>query len=557
MYNIHLHENMSDQKKLKKIILFLIALIIVTGAVGYVYYQRNIFGDDRLRFEIEASEEVEAGEVMEYTLRYRNNSDIRLENVNLIFEYPQNMEPMDEEEDEDIVRRGEGRREVKIGELNPGEERTTIFHGRPFGKKGDSLRAQAEIRYIPKNLTARYSADREHMAKINRVPIDLSFEIPSTVDPSKEEGIRLRFSSEIELPISDLEIRLDYPEGFDFVRSTPETDAEDNDTWSWSMLNEGEDGTIDIEGVLRGEPGDGKVFSAVLGIWRNERFIPLTETSRGTSLSESDLIVDIQVNGDIDYIASPGELLHYEVFIRNVGEKTLEDLFLLVDLDRNTLNLERVEPVDGRFQEERGVIIWSHAFDSGFHSLKEGEEERVEFWAEVKERDLPYEPEIDVKASIERARKEIATKVGTILLVDAELLREDSPFEESGPFPFEVEEKSSYTVKWEIESSFNDFRNVAIKTTLPEDARVTGEKYPTEASLSFDSDTGEVKIEKDHFSAGVGEEVFLEVEIEPREELMEGDVLVGETSISGEDRHTGERRTVSVEELTLKDLLEK
>ncbi len=547
---------MGDTKKMKNIILILVVLIVVTGAVGWIYYERNIFGDDRLRFEIEASEEMEAGEVAEYTLRYTNNSDVRLEDMGLIFEYPENMKPVENEEDEEgVIRRGERRREVEVGELNPGEERVTVFEGRPFGERGDSLRAKAEMRYTPKNLTARYRSDREHMAKINEVPIDFSFEMPPTMDAGEEDGIRILFSSEVEYPLEDVEIRVDYPEGFEFLRSTPEADSDDK-AWEWPILNEGDDGAIDIEGVLEGDPGEGKIFEATLGVWMDERFLPLKETSRGVSLSESDLIVDMQVNGERDYVAEPGELLHYEIFVKNVGDNTLEDLFLLADLDGEVLDLDNLEPARGRFQENRGVVIWSHAFDSGLHSLSSDEEERLEFWVETKKDDLPYHPEAEVRASIEKARDEITTKIGTILSVEKEVIREDSPFEEFGPFPLEEGEESSFTVKWDVETLFNDLRDVRIETALPDFARASGEKYPDDMDLSFDSDSGEVVIEKDDLSAGREEEVFLKVEVDLEDDLDEDLMLLEETVVSGEDRHTGEEVKGYAGGVSLGDLLE-
>ncbi len=545
---------MANNKKLKNIILSLFILIIITGAVGLTLYQRNKMGEDRLRFEIEASESIKTGEEFEYTLRYRNNSDTRFENVSIIFEYPPNVEAIDDEDNDNITIRGEHRREVEVGELDPGEEKVTVFKGRAFGKKGDTLKAHAQVRYIPRNLTARYQVDREHIAKINEVPIDFLFEIPSTIDPNTEESFRLRFYSDISYPLSNLEIRVNYPDGFRFQRSTPNTDERNNNVWKWPVLNQGEDGTIDIDGVLEGSPGDGKIFSAVLGIWRNERFIVLKEASRGTSLSQSDLLLDIQVNGEEDYIASPGELLHYEIFVKNIGENTIEDLFLLVDLDRETLDLNRVEPVKGRFQEGRGVIIWSYAFDSGLYSLREDEERRLEFWVEVKEDNLPYEPEINVKASIERARKEITTKVNTVLTAKQEVIREGSPFAEFGPFPFEIGEESNYVIRWEASSLFSDLNNVIIETTIPEGTRVTGERFPNDINISFNSSTGEVSISKENLFAGSSEDIFIEVEIKPEREIEEDDYLVGETIISGEDRSTGEDITTSLLGITLGDI---
>ncbi len=523
---------------MKKIIFILIGLIIITGALGYFYYQRNIFRQDRLRFEITAPESVKTGEEVEYLIRYRNNSDTRLENVVLLFEYPEDALPIETEEDDDITRRGGRRREVKIGELNPGEERTTSFSARFFGKEGATMEASAWIRYVPRNLAARFEAKREHVAVISEVPIDLDLQVPSAVDPNKEESFRILFSSDIDYPLTDLELRVGYPSGFNFVRSAPQTDAAARNEWSIPVLNKGDSGTVDIDGVIGGSPGDARVFNAVLGIWKEDRFITLKEVSRGTSIARSSLILDIQVNGETEYVAEAGELLHYEVFFRNIGRDTLENLFLLVDLDKDTLNMDQIEPVEGRFQEDRGVIIWSHTFDYVLQSLGSDEDGSVEFWARVKE-DLPYDPEVKVEAKMERAEKSLATKVNTRLSLDRKVVREGSPFEPKGPFPFEEGEVSTYTVKWEIESLFSSMEDVVVSSRLPEGARATGEKESDrDVTLSYSSGRREVEVELEELPAGTPAEIFFEVEIDPLFDFEDEDEVLGETNVSGKDKRT-------------------
>jgi hypothetical protein len=546
---------MFNPKKLRKVALILLGLTLIIGPLGYFFYQRNIFGQDRLRFEITAPDMVSAGEEVEYIVRYRNNSDSRLEDMILTFEYPENSIPVEREEDENIKKRGNFRREVNVGELNPGEEKTTVFKAVLIGKEGTSFESSALIRYVPKNLAARYESKREHIAIIDKVPINFDFQIPSTVDPDRENSFRLRFSSDIDYPLTDLEVRFTYPSGFRFIRSSPKTEADGKNMWTWPVLNKGDDGTIDVDGVLLGDPGDAKIFNALLGVYVNDNFIVLKEASRGTAISRSNLILDMQVNGRDDYVASPGELLHYEIFFRNIGKETLEELFLLVDLDGNTLNLSQVEPKDGRFQEERGVIIWSHTFDYALLSLKENEEGRVEFWARVRG-DLPYNPEIKVKASIERAEKTLATRVNTRLSLNQEILRKGSPFEVVGPFPFVKGETSNYAVRWRLKNHFNDVRDLTVRVKLPEGARITGEKNLENVLLSFNSSTREVVMDIESIAAGETKEIFFEVEINPVKNMKEEDLLLLEAEARGKDRRTESTITTVASAVFLDQVLE-
>jgi hypothetical protein len=513
---------------LKKITIILLILVLISAGVAYFYYQRNIFGQDKVHFELTASESLNTGEEMEYTVRYKNNSDTRLEEFLLVFEYPENSLPVeDEEEDESIIKRGDFRREINVGELNPGEEKMVIFKAIPFGKEGDSLEAKAWISYVPKNLTSKYEVNREHKSFIDGVPIDFEIQMPSTVDPSREESIRLLFSSEIEQPLTDIEVKVEYPEDFYLIRSTPETDADDGDFWRWPVLNKGNDGAIDIDGRFEGESGDVKIVRATLGIWINENFIVLKEASKGTSISQSNLLFTILMNGKDNYIASPGEFVHYEIFFRNIGEETLRDLFLLVDLDKTTIDLDKVEPMNGKFQEDRDIIIWSHVFDSGLQSLREDEEGKVEFWVEIK-KDLPFEPEVKIKATMEKAIKEMVALINTTVELKQEITTD---------YP-EKDGKSTFTAKWEVESLFNDIENIKIKTGLSQFATIEEEQIPEGVDFSFNTITKEVEITIDELQAREKIEIVLEIEMNPSRELTEEDTLIQETVLSAKDKHT-------------------
>ena len=76
---------MDISKTLK--ILLLVAIIGVS-AVGYWVYQRTLYSKEILKVEILAPEKISAGEEFEYTIKYKNNGNFRLENLNFIFQFP-------------------------------------------------------------------------------------------------------------------------------------------------------------------------------------------------------------------------------------------------------------------------------------------------------------------------------------------------------------------------------------------------------------------------------------------------------------------------------------
>ena len=113
----------------RKLITFTIILTFILAATVFWYYRKNIYSKEILKLEVLGPEEVELAQEFEYTVRYKNNGNITLEEPKLIFEYPENS----------IVVEGENssgnslRQERKLDDIYPGQERTFSFKARLLG----------------------------------------------------------------------------------------------------------------------------------------------------------------------------------------------------------------------------------------------------------------------------------------------------------------------------------------------------------------------------------------------------------------------------------------
>ena len=71
-----------------KLILFALGLVVIVGLVGFWFWQKNSYSKEILKLEILGPAEVTLGQEIEYTVRYKNNGNIRLEDPRLTFEFP-------------------------------------------------------------------------------------------------------------------------------------------------------------------------------------------------------------------------------------------------------------------------------------------------------------------------------------------------------------------------------------------------------------------------------------------------------------------------------------
>ena len=86
-------------------------------------------------------------------------------------------------------------------------------------------------------------------------------------------------------------------------------------------------GKIKIKGVISAGAGSQLNFSARLGMWQEGRFIVIKEASHEVQVIQPLLFISQQINGLSNYAASLGETLNYEVFFRNIGSTSFDNLF--------------------------------------------------------------------------------------------------------------------------------------------------------------------------------------------------------------------------------------
>jgi len=112
--------------------------------------------------------------------------------------------------------------------------------------------------------------------------------------------------------------------------------------------------------------------------------------------------------------------------------------------------------------------------------------------------------------------------------------------------PPTVGEKTTYTVFWQVENSWNDVNNVKVKTQLPDNVFITGSFFPEEAKFTYDSVSREIVWnvgDVEAFSGGDGEPITLAFQIEfipDSSQIGKKPLLISETDILGEDSFTGE-----------------
>ena len=547
---------------MKKLTLIIIILAAIAGIAGLYYYQRNIYSKEILKLEILGPTETELAQEIEYIVKYKNNGNTRLEEPELIFEYPEYA----------ISSEGNSQRVTKNaadfgGAIYPGEEQTFSFKARLLGKEGEVKQAKATLSYQPKNLKARYESSTTFTTVIKKVSLTFDFDLPTKIESGKDFDFKLNYFSNVDYPLSDLRVTVEYPSDFEFVESNPQS-LEKTD-WDIGLLNKAKGGRISITGKLRGEIGEEKVFQAKLGTWRDGEFILLKEIAKGVEITKPSLYVSQQINGNPRYIASPGDSLHYQISFKNLGEDIFTNLFLIVKLEGKAFDFGAMIAPQGSFESGDNSIIFDWKRVSKLQFLDAGEEGEAEFWIELKD-EWPISgsedknPEIKTNVYLSQIQEQFVNKVNSKLEIVQKVYFQDEVFGNAGSLPPRAGESTSYTVMWQARNFYNDVSGVKVKAKLPSNVDLTGNIFPEDGSsnFTFDSESreivwgvGDLKV-SEGVAGTAAPNLSFQVRLTPSaDQIGQTPEIIGEAMISGEDQWTGEiiRGTSSAVNTTLPD----
>jgi len=468
-----------------RIYIIIAILCVVLIILGIWFWSRNSYSKETLKLEILAPDSVAVGQDIEYIVKLKNNGEIRLDSPVLTFEFPQ----YSISEDGGILRKTIQGEEIGLA-IYPGAEKTFKFKGKLFGQAGEGKEATAMLTYQPKNLTAKYVSKTTHLTTISNVPITFDFDISSEVESAKPLDFSLNYFSSLSFALNDITIKATYPAGFTFTSSTPKGLSQNE--WRLKTLSSAQGGRIKIGGSLSGEVGDFKTFLAEFGIWIDGEYVILKKATKDVSLIEPSIYLDQMINGVQDYSANQGDILHYQIIFRNIGDKAMQDLFLTAKIKSDLLDYYSLKAPDGQFTLGDNSIMWDSRKISSLKYLDAGEEGQVEFWINLSADKISAskEPQIENEIRLGQTKKTFYTKINSKLDLIQELHVDDELFGSEGPLPLKVNQESTLTVFWRLKNYYSALKDIKIKTILPSYISLTGQMNPQE--MIFDSQTREL-----------------------------------------------------------------
>lgn len=382
-------------------ILFLLFFIVILAVAGlFFYYKDTIFSEEFLKLEIAGQDQAKSGDEITYTIHYRNNSKFILKNAKIVFELPENS----------LTEDNKLRITQDIKDIAQGEDGSLKFAARILGKEGDVKIARVWFSYVPENLSAKYESDVDFKTTITEAPMDLTFSAPEKVESGRQMTLTVRYTSDIDYPLEKVSIKLQSPPGFVMTSSSPS--SLDGSEWKLPTLLKGKNGTVTIVGILKSQDSNVANFSLKIGQWQDGSFVTIKEAKQDIIVTQPSIGINQLINNTSDYIAKPGELLNYQIAVKNNGSAPMSGVLVLVKLSGRSLDLSSINSAFGQISPADNSILFDAQKTPTLALINPGQEVMLPFSVKLKDDALVADAEsIKSKVTVGDLSQEFITTV--------------------------------------------------------------------------------------------------------------------------------------------------
>jgi len=523
--------------KIRNIVILLMVIALIAG--GFSWYKMS-YSKQVMYLEILGPSKTDMGENITYTVKYKNNGNVRLESPEMFFTFPEGA----------IIENGQ--RVVHLdsvalkGDIYPGEERSVQFTTRLLGQANETKKAEARISFQPSGLKTKNEVSTTFTTILGSVPINLTVQMPDQVANNKTFTVNFNYSSNVSYPLNDLTIKAQIPTEFNVITQKPK--GLDNE-WSIPVLNELDSGNIQLTGSLTGNDQDKKIFKVQLGIWENGNFVILKESIRSVQIIAPSIYLTQIVNNSDAYVASAGDQLHYEISFMNIGQDAMQNMVLISRLNTNNIDLNSVIVPNGNYQQGDNSIVWDNTHIPELNYLAPGQGGKVEFWVNVNKRwnmDSPgnANPIIKNNVTVGANTQEFITKINSSLIAEQKIYNQNQYFTNSGPYPLQIGQKTYLTVEWSAKNYYNNMEGVIMRAVLSPNVFYENKIWPETAKITYDENTREVVCLIGTMEAGEGilkEAPKCAFQVSAVPELSEDILITGSVHITGNDQWTGKQ----------------
>lgn len=526
------------QGKGKWIALIVAALFVLAGAayLGYRVFNQD-FGSPTMTGEVHfavdvGEDKVASGDLVSIEVEYENRRNVEIDGQIEIF-YPDGFYFQSASVEPDA----ENNRLFELGTIQPGTGGTIRITGQMVGVKGEEKEISGLMTYQPVNFSNDFQETSKASVEITSSIVELTLDAPSQVQSGQEMTYTAEFTNTAKIPLNNVKIVIDYPDGFTYSSSNMPIYGSNNE-WKVDVLNPNDTQTLEITGVLEGDSGDSKEFHFQLGLIE-------IDNSYNVQIEQTSLVVVVNPEVELtltvpDYV-SPGEEIEILVGVKNISDVEVEEIIAELAFEGSlfmaeTYTFDIIRELKPFNSKERGTALTLAAPDD----LSGPQKITLKIPSAVVEGNtvqFPNEQSADLRVRSDFA----ATAYG--YYYDDNLKKVGT-----GPLPPVVNHETTYIIRWTISTGSSAMDDVSLKTTLPDDVLW---KKNADSGIDYDSAKRQVSYTAGSVAANTETQLEFEVGISPTNDDLDAlMVLTNSTVVSAVDSVTGEELSKELDRIT-------
>ncbi len=477
-------DNLLRKRRIKKkFIIFLFALLVISLGLSIYFGIEDSRQDNKSAiFNIEAEKSIMSGDEIIYKVFFHNKDEADLTKLNLTLTYPRGFIY----ESSSIEPVNEGQNYWELDNLAPGFASNVEIRGRLIGDIGDQKTVKAILAYEPANFSSTFTQEEYFTQEISSLKIDMWVDYSAEAIPAQQVQFKVHILNKQTDNWQPLVLSFVSPDQFSILATDPSPTILDNQ-WEISKLDSEEETIITIMGELA--PG---IISGILPF-----SVELFEEIDGDRklLDENELPLDIinpNLSVDLSFadgestVVDWGEIVNYELVIKNEGEYVPDNIRLVLVFDTDFINWQSWKDTDGLYREGN-KIIWTSdhpKIGSKLAGLKTGEEIRLKVGAKLQSEPIDAATLKSDQLLVSSVAK-VITDVGIEeFITTSDILRtrigQNFNFVAlaryydvsgkalgSGPIPPQVDRATTYAINWNLVTGLDNYKDISLTTTLP------------------------------------------------------------------------------------------
>ena len=546
------------------------AFIFFILALGFTFSKfflgNNIVSGNNIDILVSGPASIAGGEELPLEIEVKNNNNIDLKVVDLRIQYPDGTKSATDQSI-DLPRYSE-----VLGDISVGKSEKRLIKSVIYGEENTPKIIKITVEYRVAGSNAIFSKEKDFNVLISSSPVNIKVSAPSEINANQLTDFTVDINSNSANIVKNLILKVDYPFGFNLSSSNPKSVSSDGSVFALGDLAPGAKRNIRISGMVAGQDGEQRVLKFTVGTPSktddNVIGTPLALYVSSITLKKSSVGLDVAINDQSGSEIAIDTLSKNRVSIlwkNNLAEK-IYDMAVKIKFSGQTLDKGSVKSVKGFYNSSDNSIAFDKETDSFLSVINPGDEGdmRFEFNTLIPSSKLfsvfgNSKIIMDISVVGNRsgsggsAQQETlytgtkTMKVSSNLKLLSRGYRTIGPFENSGPFPPQVDNETTYTITWTATNSFNNISGAKVSAFLPPNVKWTGYSSPDTEKITYDNGTGEVVWNIGDMKSGVGtnypaRDVSFQVAITPSITQLGFEMnLLNEATISGTDVFSGVR----------------